>query len=247
MAAGKTIIVLLIAAVICCCCFSIVACGGLFLMSQTGSPAALSFPVSTLPSGYVKLINTETTFNNTNMNTPVVTQPTAAGGASFSYNLQPVQFTVSFKVNSTGTQPIIPRTILANSPSTSHPGNAPSFTIVSTNLTNTPPDVDKVVFIFTGSDGIIYTANTSSALVANQYHTITGVADTNKITIYFDGANPVETTLPTGQTLRYENGDSDNQNNKFVWNNLAGTVPFKIKDAYWWPRALTAAEVASLA
>jgi hypothetical protein len=112
-------------------------------------------------------------------------------------------------------------------------------------------NVNKVVFGFLGSDNIRHETTTNSTLVANQWHTITAVADTNKITIYMDGANPVTKTLPAGQLLRYRNDASTNQNNKFVWNPnplVPGpVVPWKIKDAYWWPKVLTATEVAAVA
>lgn len=222
------------------------------------APRPASSPVSTLPSGYIKLINSETTFNSTNGDVAVANQPKGLSNAALSYNLQPVQFTISFKINSTGTDNTFWREILQNSPGYSwlnngpeQSGNSPLFFISPATFNSQPvSSVNKVTVRFLGSDGVGHEATTSTALVANQYHTITAVADTNKITIYVDGANPVTTTLPTGQTLRYRNDGGLNESNKFVWNPnppVPGPmVPWKIKDAYWWPKVLTATEVATV-
>jgi hypothetical protein len=220
--------------------------------AETPSPAE-----PTLPSGSIKLIDSETTFNSTNGDVSVANQPKATNGTALSYDLQPVQFTISFKINSTGTDNSYWREILQNSPGTSWlnnlpeaSGNSPLFFI--------PPgtwegqqvrEVNKVTVRFFGSDGVGHQAESALPLVANQYHTITVVGDTNKLTIYIDGGNPVTTSLPGGNTLRYRNNGGLNEGNKFVWNpNPApsGIVPWKIKDAYWWPRALTDAEVSTL-
>lgn len=231
--------------------------------TTTGTPATTSgtpapAPV-TFPAGSTKLINSETTFNETDGDTPVANQPKGPGGVALSYGLQPVQFTISFKINSTGTDSNWWREILQNSPGVSwanggpeQSGNSPLFFLAPSKWDGNPVSyVDKVTLRFLGSDNQPYEVRTNSPLVANQYHTITAVADTNKITIYIDGANPVTTTLPAGQTLRYRNDGGLNQNNKFVWNPnppVPGTVvPWKIKDAYWWPKVLTATEVAAVA
>lgn len=226
-------------------------------VTTTRTPAPAPAPV-TFPSGSTKLINSETTFNESNGDTPVANQPKGPGGVALSYNLQPVQFTISFKINSTGTDNAFWREILQNSPGSSwtngpeQSGNSPLLFIPPAKFNNDPVSgVNKVTFGFLGSDNFRHEAQAASALVANQWHTITAVADTNKLTIYIDGANPVSTTLPAGQTLRYRNDGGLNQNNKFVWNPnppVPGTVvPWKIKDAYWWPKVLTATEVAAVA
>lgn len=258
MAKDQTMIIgLIIVFFCCCCCLSSLAAGG-FMVTGTPSPAPAPGPsTSSLPSGSIKLINSETTFNNTNGDVAVANQPKGPSNAALSSSLQPVQCTISFKINSTGTDNNYWREILQNSPHYSWENNAlqpsgssPLFFIPIGTWNGQPVrEVNKVTFRLTGTDGVGYQAEAASALVDNKYHTITAVADTNKITIYIDGGNPVTTTLPAGQTLKFRDPDSTNQNNKFVWNPNPGDarmVPWKIKDAYWWPRALTASEVAQV-
>ena len=270
MAEDQTMIIGLIIVVFCCCCLSSLAAGG-FMVTGTPSPAPAPGPstssspsgpstssspsgpsTSSLPSGSIKLINSETAFTSANQNVGVANQPKGPNGVDLSYNLQPVQYTISFRINNTGAAANGQwREILQNSPQSSWNGairqdaNSPLFFLA-------PPDAggiaNKLCFRHLGSDSNNYEAQPASTLSFNTWHTVTAVADTNKLTIYIDSDVPVSKTLPSGVTLRYRNGTGPPTNvNQFVWNNVnPSTVPYSIKDAYWWPRALTASEVAQV-
>ena len=208
-----------------------------------GTPAAAA---TTLPTGSIKLINSETTFNSTNADTPVANQPKATNDVALSYDLQPVQFTISFRLKLTGDSSSwreILQCYAGNSwtDNKADPaGNSPLIFVGPSGDSNWKNRVGFRMML--SNNDILEARGLNNPLTINQWHHITCVADNDKLRLYIDGQMANEATVPVGQTLRYRNV------NNFAWNvNPYGDwTPVVVKDAYWWPRALTATEVSTL-
>jgi hypothetical protein len=204
-----------------------------------GTPATSSTP--TLPSGSIKLIDSEKTFDNTNADFPVANQP-----SGLSYDKQPVQFTISFRLKLTGDSSSW-REILQNFAGNSWTdnkadlaGNSPLIFVGPSGDSNFKNRVGFRMML--SNNDFLEAKGLNNPLTINQWYHITCVADNDKLRLYINGQMANEATVPAGQTIRYRNV------NNFVWNpNPWGDwTPVVVKDAYWWPRALTSTEVSTL-
>lgn len=209
--------------------------------ASTPAPAPAPAPSSNFPSGSIKLLNSETTFDGNNGDTPVANQP-----SGLTYDLQPVKFTISFRLNLTGDSTSW-REILQNYTGSSWTNNAPDLAGNSPLIFVGPSDLsiwkNGLGFRMMMSDNTALEAHgRDNLLTVNQWYHITCVADTNKLQLYINGHMVNEATVPAGQTLRYRN------TNNFVWNpNPYGAwTPVVMKDAYWWPRVLTTTEISQI-
>lgn len=199
--------------------------------------------IDVLPWGYIKLINSETTLTSSNPDILVANQP---GG--FAYDVQPVKYTISFRIKLTGESPTTWREILQNTGNPSWDNGLNAHTLdANAPLFFVGPGshsywVNRLGFRQLLDDNTYKEVNTQGALLNNRWYTITGVADTDKLILYKDGIKVDETATGDTRLLR-----SRNRNN-FVWNpNPYGEyTPVVINDAYLWNKALSAMEVMTL-
>lgn len=236
-------------------------CASVYTQSPAPAPAPAT---NNLPSGYTVLQSSELVLDGTNPDTPVANQPTGISSST-----TPVQYTISFKMKLSDYSHGF-REILQNRPDDSwnfttnkvkSTADAPLFSVF--------PDIDankgKLLFrhLASNADGYLEVA-TPVGLDTGIWYNVIGVADTTKLTLYINGSKVGEQIAAGSITLKYVD------DNNFVWNpnpqyatysstaaspgafnqsSLSpGTsfAPINVKDAYWWPRALSASEVASL-
>jgi Concanavalin A-like lectin/glucanases superfamily len=194
-----------------------------------------------VPSGAIVLADsTGITPNGTPV--PVLNQPVINTSG-------PVQFTLAFNLKLTdvgGTW----KEIIQNVSGTSWnngivPGaNSPLVFIFPPQDPTQPPagTVGVRMGVSSGATDSIQTFGSSAPLVPNQPTHITMVADTNVLRLYINGTKVNEATTAAGVTLKYP------PVNNYTWNNTGSqlTGQATIKNGFWWSRALSDAEVATL-
>ena len=173
---------------------------------------------------------------------PVLNQPVISTSG-------PVQFTLAFNLKLTdvsGTWKEIIQNV--SGPSWNNgivPGaNSPLVFIFPPQDPGQPPagTVGVRMGISSGATDSIQVFGNSAPLVPNQPTHITMVADTNTLRLYINGTKVNESTTAAGVTLKSQ------PTNNFTWNNTGSqlTGQATIKDGFWWSRALSDAEVATL-
>lgn len=203
------------------------------------TPATTTSPAPSGPAPPINLLTSETTFSQANPDVAATTQPTVSPTSSVVFTISMDMDIVAPSRNWREIFQSYAGDSWVNNAATPL-GNTPLISIVPTDWSER---VNQMLFRMLLDDNSLIEVF-SAAFVPGTYSKLTVVCNDTTLKIYTNGTLIETKTTPAGRKMKWR------ATNNFTWNPtsqywIAGDT-VKVKNAKWWNRALTDAEVSAL-